>query len=309
MKKELTTENVKWIIVVFGVIVVANLFVVVGFPAGYEYVGLIDLNVSTDPEKAWAFRGQVGDILAGHFTAITMLFVVYSLLLQRKSVEQMGESITQQSEAINQQSTAIQQQSEALANQQEEIKLQTKALTAQIKEMEIQNIEFAVSNAQTRFKEHFLKLDNIINKFKFVNNSMPFYGVDAVPFYKARGSVGTETIDKIQSFILYCRLVSNEISELEDSLPIKSVLKSQFIFKFSEVEIVELYAIFIRSKIKKVGFGPFMKEEFDIDVNEPTDLTGPIITTYEDFYHERLSPKEFLRDMEPSIYKYVMVLK
>ncbi len=236
--KLFTIKNLQRTIIILGVFFTVNLLVVIFFPNLYLDLGIADKDILDSQEKTWAFRGQVGDILAGHFTAISMLFIVYSLLLQHKSVEQMGESITQQSKAINQQSTAIQQQSEALINQQKEIKLQTDALTAQIKEMEAQKKEFETSNIQNRFQGYFIRLDILSDSIVFTDHTgNKFKGMADGAFSSiSLEKVGDEIRPMLRALTKQCRFIAGRLEKLPDT-DITEELKMQFFLKLQQLDI------------------------------------------------------------------------
>ena len=70
----------------------------------------------------WAIRGQIGDILAGHFSALAFVGIAYSIYLQGIGNKQIQESIEKQE-------TAIQMQKEALNLQRLELKVTNKLAT------------------------------------------------------------------------------------------------------------------------------------------------------------------------------------
>ncbi|MDA3946161.1 MAG: hypothetical protein PF439_05735 [Helicobacteraceae bacterium] len=233
--KTFLSKHLLKIIIAIGVLFLLNLMIVLFYPQLYTYIGLADTIILTDSEKAWAFRGQVGDIFAGHFTAVTMLFVVYSLLLQRKSVEQMENSIKQQS-------TAIIQQSDALSNQQEEIRLQSEALRAQVEEMKAQKKEFETSNIQNRFQGHFTRLDMLSNDIKFTDHAgNKFNGMGEGAFLNiSLIKVGIEIRPKLRSIIKQCRFVSRQLSKMSDDIDIKDELTIQFSLKLQQLGIRDM---------------------------------------------------------------------
>lgn len=61
----------------------------------------------------WALRGQIGDIMSGHFSALAFLAVALSIIFQYEANKQMRKSIEKQEEAINQTKKSIEQQTEA----------------------------------------------------------------------------------------------------------------------------------------------------------------------------------------------------
>ena len=99
--------------------------------------------VATQVIDQWAIRGQIGDIMSGHFSALAFLAVALSIIYQSEANEQMRESIDKQEEALIQQGVALGVQSDSLK--------------AQIKELQESRVE---SSKQT---EEF-----------FINNMKPF---------------------------------------------------------------------------------------------------------------------------------------
>lgn len=83
-------------IIVIGICLFANLIWIVW---SYDYSPLYMLSsISNNSSEAWAIRGQIGDILSGHFSALAFLAVVYTILLQQAQNKQMQNSIKKQEE-------------------------------------------------------------------------------------------------------------------------------------------------------------------------------------------------------------------
>lgn len=61
----------------------------------------IDNNASElikDFKDSWAIRGQIGDVLSGHFSALAFLAVAFSVIIQNEANKQTRESIKKQEE-------------------------------------------------------------------------------------------------------------------------------------------------------------------------------------------------------------------
>lgn len=158
---------IKWTLIILTVLFILNLLFVLFAPHFYVMIGILDSEVITNNVNLWAFRGQIGDILAGHFTALSLMALFYSIMLQRESVNQMGTSILKMNDSMDLQKEAIHQQTKALDNQQKEIELQNKALEAQVKEMKEQKEEFEKSNLLSTYDRHFNRLNELAKEFQY----------------------------------------------------------------------------------------------------------------------------------------------
>lgn len=141
----------------------------------------------------WALRGQIGDIMSGHFSALAFLAVALSIFFQYEANKQMRESIDkqetaiqqtkesieqqtkanleqakntlQQAEAIKLQAQSIEQQNEALRVQSETLKAQIEELTASREESKRQTEEFFIQNMNVKLDRYYQLLDkNILNR-------------------------------------------------------------------------------------------------------------------------------------------------
>lgn len=75
------------------------------FESSYMYVHSKDNNLTDTATmtEQWAMRGQMGDILSGHFSALAFLAVALSVFLQNQANRQMRRSIEQQDVIIQNQ--------------------------------------------------------------------------------------------------------------------------------------------------------------------------------------------------------------
>jgi len=200
-KKQCTLTTIK----ILGILLITNLLLTV---LGIEYSPLYWIAnftydslplvqgtelVNSNIEK-WGIRGQIGDIMSGHFSALAVLAVAYSIILQVEANQKMTESIEkqkealkhteetilqqklsiekqteanleqakstlQQAQAIELQAKSIEQQNEALKVQSETLKAQIEELTESRKESEKQTEEFFIQNLNTKLDRYYKLLD------------------------------------------------------------------------------------------------------------------------------------------------------
>lgn len=131
----------------------------------YDSLPLVQNDVITNSvADKWAIRGQIGDIMSGHFSALAFLAVALSIVYQIEANKQMRESIEKQENAIKLQAKSISQQSEAL-------KLQSISLEAQIKELQEARVEnskqteeFFIQNMNVKLDRYYKLLEDTISK-------------------------------------------------------------------------------------------------------------------------------------------------
>lgn len=156
----------QWIIGVFACILLINLvWTVTSLDHSIMYLvsSSLDNNASEtikDFKDSWAIRGQMGDILSGHFSALAFLAVAFSILLQNEANRKMQTSIEKQDKALEQQDKSLQQQSKALEVQSESLKAQIEELQQSRKESERQTEEFFISNMNIKLERYYKLLDN-----------------------------------------------------------------------------------------------------------------------------------------------------
>lgn len=200
-KKQCTLTTIK----ILGILLITNLLLTV---LGIEYSPLYWIAnftydslplvqgtelVNSNIEK-WGIRGQIGDIMSGHFSALAVLAVAYSIILQVEANQKMTESIEkqkealkhteetilqqklsiekqteanleqakstlQQAQAIELQAKSIEQQNEALKVQSETLKAQIEELTESRKESEKQTEEFFIQNLNTKLDRYYKLVD------------------------------------------------------------------------------------------------------------------------------------------------------
>ncbi|WP_345972801.1 FlxA-like family protein [Sulfurimonas diazotrophicus] len=247
------SSSVKLIILLLAMAFGVNLIIVLWCPKVYVSLGLATSNILNDND-VWAFRGQIGDVLAGHFTAISMLFVLWGLLQQQESIKQMN--------------TSIEKQTEALTNQQEEIRLQNESLQAQVSEMQAQKeemkqqkIEFERSNILATYERYFNRLSHLINAFEFdIVQSTTFHrqGLaalwkykDTLEIYKVSDTV-QEDLGKILAYLNYIYMNIQQIEKQHEKT--KAILMSdlqQYLRQINFSETASIFALLFINKHPK----------------------------------------------------------
>ncbi|WP_310438726.1 hypothetical protein [Sulfuricurvum sp.] len=139
--------------------------------APFYWLGNI-LNADTNSTLAttiidkWAIRGQIGDIMSGHFSALAFLAVALSIIYQSEANQQMRVSIDKQEESLEQQSIALGVQSKSLEAQIEELKESREESSKQTE-------EFFINNMNTKLDRYYKLLeqqvDNVLDKRDYIN--------------------------------------------------------------------------------------------------------------------------------------------
>ena len=113
----------------------------------------INSTVVTPAIDKWAIRGQIGDIMSGHFSALAFLAVALSIIYQSEANQQMRKSIDKQEEALVQQGAALTVQSDSLKAQIEELQESRKESSKQTEEFFIQNMNVKLDRYYKYFDE------------------------------------------------------------------------------------------------------------------------------------------------------------
>lgn len=140
----------------------------------------------------WAIRGQIGDVMAGHFAALAFLAVALSITFQVEANRQMRESIAKQEESIRQQKESIEKQTEAnleqakntlqqaeaielqatsISQQNEALAIQSETLKAQIEELEAARKEYAGQREALEQQKKEMERQSFDNRFFQMLNS------------------------------------------------------------------------------------------------------------------------------------------
>lgn len=225
-KKDCTITTIK----ILAILLLSNLLLTV---IGVEYAPLYWISnftydslplvqgtelINSNIEK-WGIRGQIGDIMSGHFSALAVLAVAYSITLQVEANQKMTESIEkqklsiekqteanleqakstlqqaqaielqnkstlQQAEAIKLQAQSIQQQNEALKVQSETLKAQIEELTESRKESEKQTEEFFIQNMNVTLDRYYNFLDEKMSHIKTSTPSDYAETLNKNPYYE-----------------------------------------------------------------------------------------------------------------------------
>lgn len=171
------------------------------------------LTIETD---TWALRGQIGDILSGHFSALAFLAVALSIILQNQANKQMRESIDKQEKALEQQNKAL--------------SIQSKGLKAQIKELKTSRIESSKQTEEFYIQNMNVKLDRY---YKLLELSLE--PLDESFWINYNSCIQTENAGKMNQ--------NWEKSKLEYELKLDRALLSIDLI-FSEIEAIkDLYSL------------------------------------------------------------------
>lgn len=158
-------KKLQWTIGLVAFLLLVNLVcTVVSLDHSFMYfISATDDNNASETVKdfkdSWAIRGQMGDILSGHFSALAFLAVAFSILLQNEANRKMQTSIEKQDKSLEQQDRSLQQQSKALEVQSESLKAQIEELQQSRKESERQTEEFFIANMNVKLDRYYKMLD------------------------------------------------------------------------------------------------------------------------------------------------------
>ena len=134
-------------------LILLNLLLTI-FSPNFSLINLLSLESNlvikeNSTSEFWAMRGQIGDLIAGHFTALAFIGILINITQMRRSLDKQDE--------------AIKIQQKEMQNQQDEMRATTKSLELQAKLIEKQNFE------NTFFKMLDLYI-NIQNNIRFKDN-------------------------------------------------------------------------------------------------------------------------------------------
>lgn len=244
-------KAIKWILIIFTALFTLNLLLAIFNPWFYVWAGLLDTKTINSNVDLWAFRGQIGDILAGHFTALSLMALFYSIMLQRESVNQMGTSILKMNDSMDLQKEAIQQQTKALDNQQKEIELQNKALVAQVKEMKEQKEEFEKSNLLSTYNRHFNRLHELEKEFQFelMYSPTPIQKKGLYTLIRLRSSelllLGDNTVGDISTILQHCSFIYDKIQRLKNFPTLQKELTDDLTLSLRQIDFFQISSILI----------------------------------------------------------------
>jgi hypothetical protein len=153
-----------------------NLFWTIGYLDSSPILSLskgIIAQETDDIKDTWALRGQIGDIMSGHFSALAFLAVALSITFQYQANNQMKESIDKQEESLIEQSKALEIQSKSLEEQIGELKASRKESEKQTEQFFISNINIKLDRLYKLLdievenvldSQDYIKLSNVVTK-------------------------------------------------------------------------------------------------------------------------------------------------
>lgn len=134
------SKTQKFIIAIAFILLGHLIWAIVSLETSPLYYLSADIN-STINENSWALRGQIGDILSGHFSALAFLAVGYSLILQQKANKQTSASL----------------------------RMQWKELKEARKESKLQTEEFFIANMNVKFDRYYKMFDSQVERIVSTN--------------------------------------------------------------------------------------------------------------------------------------------
>jgi hypothetical protein len=217
------------IFVTLVLLLVWNLWTMINhLDMSYMYTHSLESNSTdlSDMAQQWAIRGQMGDILSGHFSALAFLAVALSVFLQNEANRHMKLAFVQQSEALVLQSKSLEAQIEELKQSRKESERQTE--------------EFFIANMNVKLDRYYAILDE---KVKIINEDLlEKYRIDRKHFspeYKE----GFETYSirevPLREVVRVVEFIYDEIQAIEQQYPsgyilflkeLKLRMKSSLIF-------------------------------------------------------------------------------
>lgn len=220
------------------IVVIINLFLTLLNPM-WSIVNLISMD-SIESSKFWEVRGQIGDVLAGHFTALAFIGLLASLQYQRKSINQMSDTIKLQTKSIL-------KQSEALELQIKEFKQQTKEFTNQTDEFKTGNYLKIIDRNYTKLHELEQSLTYYINQKEFETYR------DLISDIKDAQSIQV-SIKDLEALLQQLKLIESNIKLTPDI--IQNTLYEEFnvykrIYYTNEIETI-IFFMFLNKSILEV---------------------------------------------------------
>lgn len=152
----------------------------------------INSTLATPAIDKWAIRGQIGDVMSGHFSALAFLAVALSIIYQSEANQQMRVSIDKQEEALMQQSIALGVQSKSLEAQIEELKESREESSKQTE-------EFFINNMNTKLDRYYKLLEKEVDN---VLSNDAYMHLASVVTKKMRGEfVSDKEYQEINTFV------------------------------------------------------------------------------------------------------------
>ncbi len=251
---------------IFGIVLI-NLILTIINPA-YSFINMLSFDsiehqsffdtLNTPNNKLnidyWSIRGQIGDVLSGHFTALAFIGLLASLHLQRESIKQMQESIEQNTDVIELQNRAI--------------NLQKVEIGKQTKEIEITKI-------YNQIEFYYTQLESKKQTVKFFNSytNQYEYGFDKIfSNYIYKNFIEIQDLLKIISDYQF---IFTQIEKIKDD-DLRKTLLQYFKHSISFIDIKQVNHLFKLTKIhRKITLqSKFLPMQFKLmytDIYEETD--------------------------------------
>ncbi len=140
--------------IAFGILIHLLLTVISPSWTPLLILAIDDINTTTTTSDLWSIRGQIGDVLAGHFTALAVIGLAIT-------ITQMKESLDKQDKLLDEQKSSSQKQINILIEENNEAKERHNATMDSQKE--ITDAQLAELNKQS-FENQFFQRLEIFNK-------------------------------------------------------------------------------------------------------------------------------------------------
>lgn len=220
---------------------------------GYSFVNMLSFdeivhksifeqlnNPNNEENKTfWEIRGQIGDVLSGHFTALAFIGLLWSLQLQRESIKQMQESINQNTDVI---------------------KLQNKSILMQKEEVNKQTKELELSKIYKQMEFNYTQLEQLKNSVDYFSENEEKKGFDnLINSYKRRESCFIE-VDQLKKILDHYQFIFNNINSIEYD-DVKNSLLEYYRLYIQNVYIGYMTKLYLSGRI----FHEMYTEYFDKD--------------------------------------------
>ena len=223
-------------LIIFGSVIFINLILTLNNPC-LSLVNTISCDTNTTKEL-WEMRGQMGDVLSGHFTALAFIGLLISLQYQRKSIEQMG--------------TTINQQNENLIKQSEALHLQIEEFHRQTEEFEHQTTEFKISNYLQIIERNYSRLNDLEASFTYYDSSNRKHESYRNLLNEKNSTTAFRDLEMLvsQLKIIEINIQFVHLPEIKETLENEYNIYKDLYYK-NKIESI-IYGIFFKNQIKPV---------------------------------------------------------
>ena len=223
---------------IFGIVLI-NLILTIINPA-YSFINMLSFDsiehqsffdtLNTPNNKLnidyWSIRGQIGDVLSGHFTALAFIGLLASLELQRESIKQIENTIL----------------------------LNTRAINLQKEEIKNQKIELEITKIHNEFRFYYEELNILNNNLVYFTNTYNKGFHNLLSDFKI--TIAFVEIDKLKNILDYYQFIFNQINNIkEESIKINFLnyfkLYSQHIYIDYITQMYIMGRLFHNSKVIK----------------------------------------------------------